>query len=581
MLQKKYSDYQIIKRLLIIAKPYWLNIVGVFLANIIAIPLALLMPISLKIIVDSILSSSPLPDYIRIFLPDQLMMSKASLLWVAVGIQVGVVALSSLQSIGSYVLDTYTGEKLNLVLRGLLIRHVQRQSFAFHDYRGTSDSIYRIQYDSPSIQYIFIYGYIPLLSSLLTFFAMLYVIVTINPKLGLIALTVVPIIILLTKQYNRHMRPQYGKVKIMESGILMIIQEVLTAFREVKAFGREDREEQRFVSESRKTLNHKTRLSFYESLYGFGINLSTAIGTAAVLFIGVSGVLSNTMTLGELLIVIAYLSQLYGPLKSISGKVATLQSQLVSAHRVFDLLDEIPDVVEMPNAKHITKAKGKIEFKNISFSYDRKTMVLNNISFIIPSGSRVGIAGRTGAGKTTMISLLPRFYDPTEGLILLDDIDIRNYKLSDLRNQFAIVLQEPVLFSTTIDENIRYAKPEATDQEVIEAAKAANVHDFITTQPHGYSTLVGERGMRLSGGERQRISLARAFLKDAPILILDEPTSSVDTKTENIIMDAMDRLMKNRTTFMIAHRLSTLEKCEIRIELEEGQINSQFVNQIS
>jgi len=237
-------------------------------------------------------------------------------------------------------------------------------------------------------------------------------------------------------------------------------------------------------------------------------------------------------------------------------------------------MDEAPDVGDRPDAKPIKRAQGRIEFRNVSFSYDGKERILKNVSFLAPPGSRVGIAGRTGAGKTTLVSLLPRFYDVTEGRILLDGLDIRDYRIADLRNQFSIVLQEPVLFSTTIEENIRYARPEAAEEEVMRAAKAAIAHDFIEALPEGYGTLVGERGMRLSGGERQRISLARAFLKDAPILILDEPTSSVDTDTENLIMEAMERLMKQRTTFMIAHRLSTLDSCDRKIEMSDGEIVS-------
>jgi len=232
----------------------------------------------------------------------------------------------------------------------------------------------------------------------------------------------------------------------------------------------------------------------------------------------------------------------------------------------------VTEVDEHPRAKSIDRAAGSIEFRNVSFAYEANNRVLHNISFDLPAGTRLGIAGRTGSGKTTIASLVARFYDPAEGEILLDGIDLRDYKLADLRNQFAIVLQEPVLFSTTIAENIAYGRAGATEDEIIDAAKAANAHDFIVNLPDGYQTVVGERGMRLSGGERQRISLARAFLKDAPILILDEPTSSVDVKTEAGIMEAMQKLMKNRTTFMIAHRLSTLEDCDARLELENGRL---------
>jgi len=249
-----------------------------------------------------------------------------------------------------------------------------------------------------------------------------------------------------------------------------------------------------------------------------------------------------------------------------------LQGHLVGVERAFSVLDQSPDVIERLDARPLVRAIGAVAFQNISFAYEEGYPVLQHVSFEIPAGARVGIFGRTGAGKTTLISLLTRFYDPGSGQILLDDVDLRDYRLGDLRNQFAIVLQEPVLFSTTIAENIAYARPGATEQEIVRAAKLANAHDFVTGLPEGYQTLVGERGMRLSGGERQRISLARAFLKNPPILLLDEPTSSIDMKTEATIIDAIERLMRGRTTFMIAHRLTTLANCDIKLELEQGRL---------
>jgi ATP-binding cassette subfamily B protein len=270
--------------------------------------------------------------------------------------------------------------------------------------------------------------------------------------------------------------------------------------------------------------------------------------------------------------VMAYLAQLFAPVQSVIKRIGQLQGSVAGAARAFALLDEVPEVVERPGARPIVRAAGAIRLEHISFGYADGPPVLNDISFDVPPGARVGIAGPTGAGKTTLVNLLARMYDPTSGAILLDGVDLRDYKLDDLRSQFGIVLQEPVLFSTSLAENIAYAKPGATAEEIVAAANAANAHDFISALPDGYDTLVGERGLRLSGGERQRISLARAFLKDAPILILDEPTSSVDAGTEEIIMQAMGRLMAGRTTFMIAHRLYTLERCDVRLLLEHGRL---------
>jgi ATP-binding cassette subfamily B protein len=267
-----------------------------------------------------------------------------------------------------------------------------------------------------------------------------------------------------------------------------------------------------------------------------------------------------------------YISQLYSPLKTMTSKATSLQTHLASAERAFSLLDEAPDVAERPDARPLPRAAGAVMFQNVSFAYANEPPVLRDISFHVPAGTRVGVIGTTGAGKSTLVSLLTRFYDPTSGTILLDGADVRDFKVADLRSQFAIVLQETVLFSGTIAENIAYARPDAEMAQIVDAARAADAHDFICRLPDGYNTRVGERGYRLSGGERQRIALARAFLKDAPILILDEPTSSVDLKTEASIMEAMERLMCGHTTFMIAHRLNTLKHCDLVLQIERGRL---------
>ncbi|MFC1760907.1 ABC transporter ATP-binding protein [Planctomycetota bacterium] len=572
MTERKYTDLGIFKRFFAMARPYWLHLAGVFVLGLLSTPLALLAPIPLKIAVDNVIGSNPLPHILDFVIPDFLSSDKATFLIFAAIMQVVIVLLVQLHYLTIYVLQTYTGERMTLNFRKRIFGHIQRLSFAFHDKRGTSDSIYRIQYDTPSLQYISLYGVMPLITSVITLLVMMYVIARINWQLALVALTVTPIVAFMSRFYTVRMRPYYTRVKTKESHVLGIIHEVMTAFRVVKAFGREETEEERFELSSHEAVQQRTWLSFAEGTFGLLTNLTTAVGTALVLYIGVRNVLAGTMSLGTMLMVMTYLTQLYGPLKNVVSKVSGLQSSLASAHRAFELIDEMPDVVEHPHAKPVSSIRGDVEFANVVFSYDGKNNVLQDITFSIKAGTRVGIAGKTGAGKSTLVSLMPRFYDPSSGRVLIDGIDIREYKIADLRNQFSIVLQEPVLFATSIRDNIAYAVPEANEGAIIEAAKAANAHDFICELPNGYDTRVGERGMRLSGGERQRISLARAFLKNAPILLLDEPTSSVDTNTENLIMDAMERLMTNRTTFIIAHRLSTLETCDIRIHVEDGRI---------
>jgi ATP-binding cassette subfamily B protein len=456
--------------------------------------------------------------------------------------------------------------------RTQLFRHVQRLSLAYHDATGTSDSTYRIQYDAMATQTIAIDGVIPFIGAAFTLAGMIYVTARIDWQLALVALAVSPVLFLVSRAYKQRLRSQSRAVKKLESSALGVVQEVLAAVRVVKAFGQEEREAARFVHRSTAGMWARIRYALAQGVFGLLVGLTTAVGTAAVLFIGMRHVQAGVLTLGELLLVMGYLAQLYAPLKTIGGKAATLQAALASAERAFSLLDAAPDVAERPDAQPLGRAAGIVTFQGVSFAYGQDRPVLHEISFEIGAGTRLGIVGTTGAGKTTLVSLLTRFYDPTAGRILLDGVDLRDYKLADLRNQFALVLQEPVLFSTSIAENIAYGRPDASDDEIMAAAKAANAHDFIVNLPQGYETQVGERGMRLSGGERQRISLARAFLKDAPILILDEPTSSVDVKTEAAIMEAMERLMQGRTTVMIAHRLSTLAICDARLEIEHGRL---------
>ena len=523
---------------------------------------------------DNVLGSEPLPEFLNTLLPVTIKYSGSTMLVFATGMLVAIALLSQLQELGNSLLQTYTAEKLVLAFRARLFRHVQRLSLSYHDLKGTSDSTYRIQYDASAIQYIAIDGVIPFITATFTLVSMLYIIFRLDWQLALVALAVSPVLFMVARIYRRQLRHQSRQVKKLESAALSVVQEVLTALRVVKAFGQENREQERFVRHSGEGMQARISLSIAEGSLSLLLGLTTALGTAAVLFIGVRNVQAGALTLGDLLLVMGYISQLYNPLKTISKKIASLQSHLVSAERAFTLLDEATDVFEKPDAQSICRARGAVELCNVSFSYDGVQPVLSNVSFDVPAGTRVGIGGRTGAGKTTLVSLLTRFYDPTAGQILLDGVDLRNYKLADLRNQFSIVLQEPVLFSTSIAENIAYARPDAGEKEIIKAAQAANAHEFIVDLPNGYDTLVGERGMRLSGGERQRIALARAFLKDAPILILDEPTSSVDMRTEAGIMEAMQRLMLGRTTFMIAHRLSTLETCEVLLVLKDGQLSA-------
>jgi len=578
MSRRPYNDLALLGRLFKEARPYWWHFVLIFFLGLLTTPLALLVPLPLKIAVDYVLGNVRLPNFLTDLLPAFLVQSKEGLLALAVALLVIVVVLQNLEGYANWILQLYTGEKLVLNFRARLLRHVQRLSLLYHDTRGVADSLYRIQFDASAMQYLAIQGVLPSITSALNLVVMIWITARIDWQLAIIAVLVLPILLGTTQVYRGPARKVWAQVKDRESIAMSVPQEVLGAIRVVKAFGREAREEDRFRQHANQSLWTHLRAVFLETGFGIIVALTIGGGMAAALFVGVRHVQSGALSLGSLIVVMTYIGQLYKPLETVSKTIGTLQSSLASAERVFALFDELPDVPEKKAAQRLRHASGEVVFRNVDFGYDSERLVLREVSFEVAPGRRVGISGPTGAGKTTLVSLLPRFFDPKLGQILLDRVDLREYRLADLRRQFAIVLQEPVLFSASIAENIAYGRPYASEAEVIEAAKAANAHDFILKLPDGYQTAVGERGMRLSGGERQRISIARAFLRNAPVLILDEPTSAVDTASESAIIDAMERLVENRTTFMIAHRMSTLRNCDVRLRVEFGGLVKSVAN---
>ncbi len=567
------TDLALFRRLLLEVRPYLPHMGLLLLVGLLATPLTLVTPLPLKIAVDTVLGSHPLPGPVRAALPRGMAPTQGQCLAIAVGLLVATALLKQGQDLANNLLKKYVVERMTLDLRARVFRHAHRLSFTYHDRQGTADAAYRIQQDVPDAQSIVVESVFPSITAFITLVSMFLVTAKMDWQLALVALSITPILFFVNRHYRRQFRGRWRAVKNLESSALSVIHEALGALRVVKAFGQEDREESRFLDRSGQGMWARIRLTAYEGGFGLQVGVLTAIGTAGVLWLGVQHVRTGVLTLGQLLVVMGYLTQLYDPLKTLSRKAATFQSKLTSAERVFSLIDNPPDVREKPRARSLARARGEIEFRHVSFGYTDRRTVLENVSFALPAGARLGITGPTGAGKTTLVSLLLRFYDPAEGEILLDGVDLRDYRIADLRNQFALVLQEPVLFSSSIGENIAYARPGASDQAIVEAAKVANAHEFITRLPQGYDTVVGERGMSLSGGERQRISLARAFLKDAPILVLDEPTSAVDLRTEALIIGALEQLMRGRTTLMIAHRLSTLESCDHRLDVDHGRVH--------
>jgi len=377
------------------------------------------------------------------------------------------------------------------------------------------------------------------------------------------------------RYYATHIQQRLLHVKGMEADCLSIVHDAVSMLPVITAFQREDHELHRFRAKTGLAIDARVDVTVRQTLFSLAVTMTTAIGTAMVLGLGAYHAVQGSITAGQLLVVLAYVAAVYKPLETISYTVGALQDNFAGLRMAFHILDTEPIVREAPEPVSIGRAAGAVRFEGVHFEYPGRVGTLTDISLDVKPGQVVAIVGPTGAGKTTLMNLVPRFYDPQRGRLLLDGHDLRTLSLESLRRQISIVPQDPVLFSGTIADNIRYGRLEATTDEIVAAAMAANAHNFIERLPDGYRTDIGERGVRLSGGERQRICVARAFLKDAPILVLDEPTSSIDSKTEAIILDALDELMVGRTTFMIAHRLSTVRHADLIATLDRGALVEQ------
>ena len=462
-----------------------------------------------------------------------------------------------------------------LKLRTDLYSYLQSLSLKYHDARRSSDSSFRVAYDSQSIQTIYNKGFTNIFASIVTLIGTFVIMLRLDWQLTLVSLGIVPLVVGAIYLFAHRIRRESTSIQEHESAVLAQAQEGLSSIRMVHAFGREEFEVRQFQQQARQSLQANLRLTLTNVNSALVISTLMVVGTAVMYYIGTVHVLSGTLTLGSLLVFSAYLLMLYQPLESLTYTTWAMEGATAGAKRCFEVLDRQDDVVDSPGAVAISSAQGAIAFEAVNFGYAPDRCVLRNIDLQIDPNQIIGLVGGTGAGKSTLLSLVPRFYDPTTGSIRLDGCDIRQITKKSLRAQIAIVLQDTLLFSTTVRENIAYGRPDATEEEIIEAARRAQADEFIRQMPQGYGSLVGERGGHLSVGQRQRIGIARAFLKNAPILLLDEPTSALDPSTESAIMDTIKELMRGRTTLIATHRLATIHNLDQVIVLEHGRIVEQ------
>ncbi len=535
-----------------------------FVLSWLAIAASLLQPWPMQIIVDNILGTKPMPAWLTTDKP-------AALLVVCLGL----LAIHFLRGALGAWSTTYlvrAGLRMTHELRLRVYEHLQKLSLVFHDQRAVGDSIYRVTWDTFSIQTLFNAGIIPLISSVITLAGIMVIMLRFDAVLTLLALIVAPLLALTIKLYNRQLTDAATDYHTRETKVSALIQESISAIRTIQAFAREEDEVRRFGTDAALSVDANVRMTKVQVMSSFVIGLITAAGTVAMIWIGGQRVLAGRLSIGELLVFISYVGMLYGPMSTISGIAGAIQSALTPFRRVVEILETKPTIRDVPDAKPLTHCKGVVRFDHVTFGYDAAKPVLKDVDFEACPGQMIALVGPSGVGKSTLLSLLLRFYDPQQGRVLVDGADVRAVQYRTLRQQIGAVPQEPVLFSTTVADNIAFGRPDATRAEIEKAARQAEAHDFIAAMTQGYDARIGERGVMLSGGQRQRLALARAFLKNSAILILDEPTAALDAETEAAVLRALERLRQGRTVFVVAHRLSTVRDATMLLVMHDGQI---------
>ena len=552
-------------------RPHWAALSGAALAMTVRAMVLLVIPWPLKFVIDSVISQKPLPVWLAGFLPDPLGHRVALLDVLGMVMLLFAVADSALAYAGGRLL-LRVGQRAVFDIRRSLFAHLQRLSLAFHRRQKSGDLMARLGGDIQTLQDFVVSVGTGLFAHLLTIVGMAGIMLAIDWRYALVVIASVPLLLVITQRHTRRLKQAFRLARRKEGELWSMAQESIAGIPVVQAYGRESFEENRFRERAERSLDaaleaNELQMRFTPLVGGL---VAAAVGIAV--WYGASQVLAGRITTGELLVFLAYLRGMAAPLRQFAKMAGTVSKATVAAERLGDIFAEEPDIRDAPNALPLPSCTGALEFRSVSFGYQTGEPVLKNISFCVDSGRTVALVGTTGAGKSTLVSLIPRLQDPVEGRVLLDGRDLRDLKVASVRDQIALVLQEPLLFHGTIWENIAYGRAGAGREEAIAAALAVGLHDLIGGLRDGYDTLVGERGASLSGGQRQCVSIARAMLRDAPIVILDEPTSGLDTFSERRVLEALNRLTTGRTTLVIAHRLATIAAADRILVLEHGRI---------
>ncbi len=564
-----WDQWRVFPRCIPYIRPFRKLVLVILLFTVLSAIVGLAEPWPLALVIDNVLGSSSPPGPLNPLFGDNPDPYRLLVFIVAFGFLISILS-HGLRIINDYV-SAKVEQNLVLNLRSDLFKHVQSLSLTYHDERHTGMLMSLINTQASALGSI-VMSFPPLFESFLMLIGMLIIALLIDWQVTLVSLVCVPFLYYAIGLYGTRIVPRIQRVQSLELRSLSIVFEAMSMLRVIVSFGRERLEHYRFTTQGKTAVDARVRLTVHQTLFSLGVATAIALGTAIVLGFGAYHVLKGYISLGELIVLISYISAVYTPLESMSQTIGHLHQSFVFLNAAMSILEERAEVSEKADAIDIGRSTGAVEFDAVNFSYKGRQDTLVDVSFKCEGGSRVAIVGPTGAGKTTLMHLLVRFYDPASGAVKIDGHDITDLKLECLRAQLSLVLQQPLLFSGSIADNIRYGKLDATMDEIVEAAKAANCHEFISALPNGYETELGEGGAQMSGGERQRICVARAFIRDAPILILDEPTSSIDSKTESVILDALENLMEGRTSVMIAHRLSTIRNADLILVLNHGRL---------